>query len=63
MITGDHKHTAQAIFSEVAKRRIPPIARFLARLAPRMKISPRRYLGIPDMAETEREKKHIENWL
>ena len=54
--------TEETFQKEVAKRRIPPIAKFLARLAPGMKISPRQYLDIQAMAETKREKKHIENY-
>ena len=48
---------------EVIKRRIPTIAKMLARLAPGIKISPQRYLDIYGMAETEREKKHAQNYL
>jgi len=54
----------RAFRDEVTKvKRIPPAARILARMFPRMTISTERCVDFRGLAETERERKHVETYF
>jgi len=56
--------TERKFQDEVTKaKRVIPIAQFLARFLPKMKVPTKRYVDFMGLAETEKERKHVEIYM